>query len=151
MNAVQKLRQTLNDLRTPVSPGKAGEHWALAQRLLGRMPADQEEVARVCESRDLEGLDSIIAKLEAPATPSASVTSIPDEELDRAMRAYKKRLKVMRLADESKLGGRQLTGGRQSEIDAIIPPTEFPRDVWVALAHRGDLKDAGGGFYAPRG
>ncbi len=65
------------------------------------------------------------------------------------MRAYTKRLKLARLADESRLGNRYTTGGRKSAIDAIIPPEEFPPEVWKALALAGKLRDTGGGFYAP--
>jgi len=148
MNLVQKLRQTVGDLRAPKSPAKAGETWALAQRLLTRVPVDQQEAARACESRDVDALDAIVARLENPAPAAAPSSAVPDADLDRALKAFKKRLKVMRLADESKLGGRQLSGGRRSEIDAIVPPTEFPREVWLALAARGDLRDTGGGFFA---
>ncbi|MBL8746813.1 MAG: hypothetical protein JNK58_10715 [Phycisphaerae bacterium] len=70
------------------------------------------------------------------------------DELDKALRAFRKRLKVMRLADESRLGGRQLTKGRESEIDAIIPPHEFPDEVWRALAREGRLIHTGRGFYS---
>jgi hypothetical protein len=150
MNAVQKLRQMVGELRAPSSPKKADEGWALVQRLLGRMPVDPGPVNKACDARDIEALDTIVKHLEMPVAAVTADESIPEAELEHALRAFKKRLKVMRLADESKLGGRQLTGGRKSEIDAIIPPSEFPREVWVALAVRGQLRDSGGGFYALR-
>ncbi len=150
MNAVQKLRQMVGELRAAPPSRKTDEGWALVQRLLGRMPVDPNRANAACDARDIDALDALVTHLEAPAPEVAADDSIPESELEHALRAFKKRLKVMRLADESKLGGRQLTGGRKSEIDAIIPPTEFPREVWVALAVKGQLRDAGGGFYSLR-
>ena len=131
--------------------GKANEAWALIGRLLGRMPVDEAEASRVCTERDLAGLDALVATLESPA-PAPAKGAPPSDEVQRqmapAMKAFRKRLKLSRLADESKLGGRQLSGGHKSEIDAILPPTDYPREVWEALADAGQLKRTGGGFYA---
>lgn len=70
------------------------------------------------------------------------------ENLKRALKAFKKRLKLSRLDDESTLGGRQCTGGRRSGIVAIRPPNQFPREVWDALVESGRLTTAGDGLYA---
>lgn len=148
MNLVQKVRQIVTELRASPPPAKAAEGWALAQRLLGRLPADQDAVANACASKDLDALDAIVARIENPAPPPTPGVALPEADLERALRAFKKRLKVMRLADESKLQGRRLSSGRESEIDAIVPPTDFPPAVWIALAERGDLKHTGGGFYS---
>ncbi len=145
MNVLQKLRQIVGEVRA--RPGSA-ESWALAGRLLSRLPADPSAVARACESRDVEALDAIVGALEHPA-PRAPTAVVPEETLKAALRAFNKRLKLSRLADESRLGNKYVTSGRKSEIDAIIPPTEFPPEVWRALAGRGLLKDAGNGFFAP--
>jgi len=67
------------------------------------------------------------------------------------MKAFKKRLKLGRLADESRLGGRYTSGGRTSKIDAIEPPREFEPGVWKALAAEGKLRDFGRGFYGLMG
>jgi hypothetical protein len=74
----------------------------------------------------------------------------PDPEtLKQAFTAFKKRWKVTRLDDESKLGGgRPTTSGRTSNVAGIMPPNQFPREVWAALAAQGRIKDKGGGFYA---
>lgn len=149
MNAVQKLRQMVGEIGKTTAPGPQQAAWDLVGRLLARMPVDAGEAGRICDQKDLAGLDAMVARLERPAAaPAPSGPTIPEEELDRALKAFKKRLKLMRLAEESKLGGRQLTGGRKSEIDAIIPPDEFPYEVWQALAASGRLKSAGQGFYA---
>ncbi len=63
------------------------------------------------------------------------------------MKAFRKRLKLTRLDEESKLGGRYVSSGRQSSIVAIMPPHQYPDEVWQALVAQGKLKDAGNGFY----
>ncbi len=70
-----------------------------------------------------------------------------DEELKKALKAFKKRMKMTQLDDESKLGHSPLTGGG-AKIVAIQPPSGFGREIWEELASRGDLKADGGGFYA---
>ena len=68
-------------------------------------------------------------------------------ELRKAVKAFKKRLKVMRLDDESKLGGGPMSGGKNSRIVAISPPSEFPQAVWDELVKLGRLEDVGRGMY----
>ncbi len=82
-----------------------------------------------------------------PETPEESEKNIPAEELKRAWKAFKKRLKLTRLDDESKVNRRPVTGGKGSGIVAIAPPGEFPPEVWAALVKQGKLKNAGRGLY----
>ena len=70
-----------------------------------------------------------------------------DEDLKRAMKAFKKRLKLTALDDESRLGRSPLTGGGTSGIESIIPPREFPQEVWDELVKRGRLSKDSDGFY----
>ncbi len=69
------------------------------------------------------------------------------ENLKRAMKAFRKRLKLTKLDEESKLGGRYVSSGRKSSVVAILPPHQYPPEVWRELARQGRLKDKGGGFY----
>lgn len=150
MNAVQKLRQLVGEVGK--GPASAMQAWPVAQRLLARMPVDQAEVKRVCAARDAAGLERLVARLESPASaaaPDSEAIAVAEEELKAALRAFSKRLKLARLADESRLGNRYTTGGRASKIDAIQPPEEFPPHVWKALVAAGKLRDVGQGFYAP--
>ncbi len=72
-----------------------------------------------------------------------------DELLKQAFGAFKKRLKLTKLDHESKLGAsRPMTGGKKTDGMGIIPPNQFPRDVWQELAKQGKIKDMGGGFYS---
>jgi hypothetical protein len=81
---------------------------------------------------------------ESEPLPGDDVTP---EILKRAMKAFKKRLKLTRLDHESRLGVGPLSGGRPSLIVAITPPNQYPRAVWDALAKQGRLKKAGQGQY----
>lgn len=69
------------------------------------------------------------------------------EVLKRAFKAFKKRLKLTRLDQESTLGGGPMSGGRPSGIVAITPPNQYPREVWDALVEQGRLKKASHGQY----
>jgi aryl-alcohol dehydrogenase-like predicted oxidoreductase len=69
------------------------------------------------------------------------------DELKRALKAFKKRLKLTRLDAESQISGGPLSGGRDSGIVAIQPPNEFPQTVWDELVRQGKLKSAGHGTY----
>jgi hypothetical protein len=69
------------------------------------------------------------------------------EELKQALKAFKKRLKLKQLDDESRLGKNPATGGRASGIYAITPPDQFPKTCWDELVKQGKLKKAGPGFY----
>ena len=69
------------------------------------------------------------------------------EELKAAFKAFKKRLKLTRLEDESKLSRRPTTTGQGSGIFAIQPPNQFSDAVWEELARRGKIKKSGPGMY----
>ena len=84
---------------------------------------------------------------ESETTPPPEPPS--KEELKRALKAFKKRLKLVRLDDESRLGYGSMTGGGQSGIVAITPPNQYPPAVWEELVNRGRLKRSGQGQYEP--
>ena len=69
-----------------------------------------------------------------------------DEELKKALKAFKKRLKLTQLDDDSKLGHSPLTGSK-SKVVSIQPPSGFGREIWEELADKGYLKRDGSGFY----
>jgi len=89
---------------------------------------------------------------ETTTPPDTSVPSDSDQTMDRqtlkrAMKAFRKRLKLTRLDQESSLGYGPITGGRKSDVVAIQPPNQYPKEVWAELVKQGRLKDAGQGFY----
>jgi hypothetical protein len=67
--------------------------------------------------------------------------------IKKAMKAFRKKLKLSRLDEESKLGRSPLTGGKKSTIVAITVPYGYPQEVWDELTRQGKLKDTGRGFY----
>ena len=69
------------------------------------------------------------------------------EQFKQAFKAFRKRLKLMRLDAESSLGGGPLSSGRNSGIVAVAPPQRFPQSVWDELVRQGKLKPAGHGTY----
>ncbi len=71
------------------------------------------------------------------------------EELKFALKAYKKRLKLARLDDESRLGHGAMTGGGKSGILGVRAPEKFPKEIWDELVSRGRLKYGGNGLYEP--
>lgn len=149
MNATQKLRQLHGEITQARDGFRVVDSWTLAKRLLSRLPVDQTEVTRVCSAQDADGFDALIKALESPPAPvEKPLKGFTQKERDAAMGAFKRRLKIVQLNDESRLGGRYTSGGRKSGIDAIEPPKEFDREVWAALAAEGRLERVGGGMYA---
>ena len=69
-----------------------------------------------------------------------------EEDLRKALKAFKKRLKLTQLDDDSKLGHSPLTGAK-GKVVSIQPPTGFGREIWEELADKGFLKRDGSGFY----
>ena len=68
-----------------------------------------------------------------------------DEELKRALKAFKKRLKLTRLDDES---GLSRGGGKKTGITGITPPAGHPPGIWEELVTLGKLKRDMSGTYA---
>lgn len=83
--------------------------------------------------------------------PQPSASTFSKEELKRAYQAFKKRLKLTRLDDESKVGHGPMSGGGRSGVVAIAPPNQFPRAIWDELVREGKLKNAGHGMYEMKG
>ena len=69
------------------------------------------------------------------------------QELKAALKAFRKRLKLTQLDDQSRIGKSPMSSGRPSGIVAITPPDQFSQAVWEELARQGKLKRAGEGLY----
>lgn len=86
--------------------------------------------------------------MTAPTTPQGPGPNDPlPDDLKKALQAFKKRLKLTRLDQESKLGHGPMSAGRRSEVRGIIPPREYPLTTWEELTRRGRLRNLGQGFY----
>ncbi len=82
----------------------------------------------------------------ASGTPSSPDAAPSPAELTKALKAFKKRLKLTQLDFDSRIGASPLSG-HASGIVAITPPNQFPRAVWDALVEQGKLKKASQGQY----
>jgi hypothetical protein len=69
-----------------------------------------------------------------------------DEDLKKALKAFKKRLKLTRLDEESKLGRSPLTGAK-TRVMSIQAPSGFGKEIWEELVEKGFLRRDGIGFY----
>jgi len=68
-------------------------------------------------------------------------------QLKNGLKAFRKRLKLARLDDESRLGYGAMSSGGRSGIVAISPPTRYPQAVWDELVRQGKLRYSGHGLY----
>lgn len=152
MNLIQKIRDTETKLRNETNPVRQMESWALLERLMGRMPVDQAELARVMKERDAVGLDVMIRRLEDPEAFKTKEDPLPEftqAEMNEALRAFRHRIKYKKLDDESRISQRNLTGGKKAEIDSMVPPgaSEFDPLIWKVMVKHDMLVYDGQGFY----
>jgi hypothetical protein len=70
-----------------------------------------------------------------------------EEDLKKALKAFKKRLKLARLDDDSKIGHGPMSAGGREKIVSMQPPAGFGKDIWEELVEKGFLKRDGVGFY----
>ncbi len=80
--------------------------------------------------------------------PGAAMPSgIDSSQIKNALKAFRKRLKLTRLDDESRLGHGAMSSGGRSGIVAIPPPNQYPQEVWDELVRQGKLRYARHGLY----
>ncbi len=72
--------------------------------------------------------------------------AVSPEVLKRALKAFKKRLKLTRLDEDSRLGKGACSSGA-SGVCAIQPPNQYPDEVWAELCRQGKLRNSGHGLY----
>ncbi|GAB4108359.1 MAG: hypothetical protein Kow00105_15130 [Phycisphaeraceae bacterium] len=89
-----------------------------------------------------------IRQMQAQKAAEGGYDSLEKDNLKRAMKAFRKKLKSIRRDDESKLGNRYTTYGKKSSIVAITPPHQYPAAVWEKLVEQGRLKRGGQGTYS---
>lgn len=122
----------------------ATEPWERARRALKATGADEPGIAAVLEARDGAALAGLV---DGWSSGKALLPKVDREVLSRAMKAFRKSLKVTRLDAESTLGGGPFSGGRESGIRGVRPPDRYPRAVWQELARQKRLVDVGHGIY----
>ncbi len=68
------------------------------------------------------------------------------ENLKRAFKAFKKRLKLTALDEDSHLGHGPFSSGAAG-VCAIQPPNQYPAEVWQELHRQGKVRNVGHGLY----
>jgi hypothetical protein len=89
-----------------------------------------------------------LQELSVSSAGETSPTGPTPQDLKSALKAFRKRLKLTQLDDQSRIGRSPMSGGHPSSIVAITPPDQFPAAVWEELAKQGKLKRAGSGTYS---
>ena len=139
-----KLRATAARLAEGVDEAEAEKLWTAAEADLEAAGADEDtELAVPILDRSLEQVQEIIA-----AWDDGSRHPPPWDRavLKRALKSYRKRLKLVRLDDESSSGRNPLSKGESSGITGVKAPEQYTRDIWDVLIAQGKLRDAGYGL-----
>jgi len=145
-----RLDEVLAAIRRYDDPRRAAAEWKQVFRLLQQTGLPGARVSHVVGMRDAAGLAELIDQLRTPAAPAPPPPDAPDPEtLKRAMRAFRKRLALTRLDDESRISSRSplSKGSDRSVTSGIVPPSEWPESIWQELVRQGKLVQAGPGFY----
>lgn len=118
--------------------------WSHARHALESTRAREPELVRVIEAKDLPALRALVAEWRSGKRP---LPQQDREVLSRAIKAFRKSLKVTRLDAESSIGGGPMSSGRQSGILGMRPPERYPHEVWEELARQKRLISIGHGIY----
>ena len=149
-DVMAKLDQLLAAIGGYDDPRRPSAEWKQVYKLLGKTDVRAGRVTAVVGMRDLAGLREILDQLRAPeperAAPPGDAPS--PEDCKRALRAFRKRLALTVLDEESTLGRGPLTKGANPDAAAIVPPKQWPDAVWQELVRQGKLRCIGHGLYA---
>lgn len=130
-------------------PRRAASEWKQVYKLLTKTDLPSDRVTHIVGMREVAQLAELIDQLRNPISASAPQGEAPSRETcRRALRAFRKRLALTRLDEESRIGGHSaLTSGKDSQMSAIVPPSEWPDCVWQELVRQDKLRYVGHGFY----
>ncbi len=151
---IKGLARLVNELSAGLNDRKSGVHKSdLDESVIPHRTTQINQLA----PHDNAGPGAALSCGAKPASPASSAEESPTpsndplspDGLKRAMKAFRKRMKLTRLDDESKLGrmGNAMSGGKKSNVAAIMAPREFPKPVWEELVRQGKLKTNDGVFF----
>lgn len=143
---MELLSTVLAAVVAEASPAGVGAStWADAREALAASGEEAEDISSAIAAEDAPAVRTI---LEAWRSGNRHLPEHDREVLKRAMKAYRKRLKITVLDAESSVGGGPMSSGRRSTIVGITPPERYPRAVWDELVRQGRLLSSGrGGTY----
>ena len=128
-------------LLEPLAAGSSAD-WPAARAALDAAGEAQGELLAIVEARDSAALSTLLRDWASGKT----LRPVHDRGvLKRAVKAFRKRLKLGRLDEESRIGG-AFSKGERSGIMGITPPESFGPDVWSELVRVGRLLDVGHGI-----
>jgi hypothetical protein len=141
------LDELVSAIRAFADPRRAGDQWKQAFKLLQKAGLPPGRINAVVGMRDPDALAELVDSLRAPAEEAAPGDGAPDQATcRRALQAFRKRLALTVLDEESTLGRGPLSKGANASA-AIVPPREWPDEVWQELVRQGKLKCVGHGLY----
>ena len=142
---MELLSTVLAAVVEPAPGGSPPKSWADAREALAASAVTEPDVAAAVAAEDAEAVRGLLAQWRS------GKRHLPEhdrEVLKRAMKAYRKRLKITVLEAESSIAGGPMSAGRRSNIVGITPPERYPRAVWDELVRQGRLLSSGrGGTY----
>ncbi len=121
--------------------------WAAAAGALQHYGVGSEQDAELSDAVELNDVDGLKEIVSQWLSGKRLMLERDRDVLKRAMKAYRKRLKVTILAAESSLGGGPMSGGRKSSICGVVPPDRYPREVWDELVRQKRLLGGDRGMY----
>jgi hypothetical protein len=141
-----KLDELLTAINAFDDPRRASAEWKHVFKTLEKADLLTPQAKHIIGMRDVENLTAMIEQLRSPE-PITEGEPIDEAELKRAFKAFRKRLTVTSLDDESKLGRSPLTQGTRNSAPTVTPPIEWPNEVWMQLVRQGKLRYIGHGLY----
>ena len=146
-----KAEQLLSAIKAYPDPRRAAAEWKQVYLLLKKTPAAGSHLDNLVAGRDVAGLTKTILELRASAAidpAQLGASAIDDAILRAALKGFKRRLKLVRLDEESRIDLRDpMSKGGPGQISAIEPPRDWGSEVWTELAAKGCLRRSGGGMY----
>ena len=146
---VTKLDELLAAIRGYEDPRRAAGEWKQVYKLLQKTLLPSARVTHVVGMRDVAGLADLIDQLRAPEAAPAQPEAPSAETCKRALRAFRKRLTLTRLDEESKISIHSPLSKGTASLGpaAIVPPFEWPQSVWQELVRQDKIRYIGNGLY----
>ncbi len=126
------------------SGGAPDQAWAEASRALAATQEEDVELYVAIDEHDLDALSTIVRQW---ASNERTLPKHDRDVLKRALKAFRKRLKIVRLDSVSTAGHGPMSSGRQSSIVGVQPPDQYPQEVWDELARQKRLIAGRDGIY----
>ncbi len=139
-----RLRALIAQLDGGASGDEVAAAWSKAEADVSAAGADEDaEIALPVWEQDADAVRGLIADWDA------GQGHLPEWDravLKRALKAYRKRLKLARLDDSSSATRNPLTKGEESSITGVRPPEQYDQEIWDMLIQQGKLLDGGNGL-----